>query len=256
MKEEDVLKLLEIDIKGLKKILAENLNMKSKDIKIEYDKGVFNINGGKPFISLKEHECFDGTGDLCKSIFYGLPVINPLISYDKPIGGEVCLNTDLFVKCNEPKYPTKRSNRCRKIEPVGYQKAPKGNEILRKGHILFAWLVDRFFHETEFLPVEKKMMYFTQLRDSNEPVNVDAASLAVVPVISRFSWIAWIALYTSERLLILYLTPVNFSASAKSRCISCFVPPYTVRIRYDSLDHNRLLRLLYVTIEIRLSLMH
>ena len=38
MKEEDVLKLLEIDIKGLKKILAENLNMKSKDIKIEYDK--------------------------------------------------------------------------------------------------------------------------------------------------------------------------------------------------------------------------
>jgi len=80
------------------------------------------------------------------------------------------LNTDLFVKCNEPKYPTKRSNRCRKIEPVGYQKAPKGNEILRKGHILFAWLVDRFFHETEFLPVEKKMMYFTQLRDSNEPV--------------------------------------------------------------------------------------
>ena len=170
MKEEDVLKLLEIDIKGLKKILAENLNMKSKDIKIEYDKGVFNINGGKPFISLKEHECFDGTGDLCKSIFYGLPVINPLISYDKPIGGEVCLNTDLFVKCNEPKYPTKRSNRCRKIEPVGYQQAPKGNEILRKGHILFAWLVDRFFHETEFLPVEKKMMYFTQLRDSNEPV--------------------------------------------------------------------------------------
>ena len=144
--------------------------MKSKDIKIEYDKGVFNINGGKPFISLKEHECFDGTGDLCKSIFYGLPVINPLISYDKPIGGEVCLTTDLFVKCEEPKYPTKRSNRYRKFEPVGYQKAPKGNEILRKGHILFAWLVDRFFHKTEFLPVEKKMMYFTQLRDSNEPV--------------------------------------------------------------------------------------
>ena len=170
MKEDDVLKLLEIDIKGLKKILAENLNMKSKDIKIEYDKGVFNINGGKPLISVKEHECFDGTNDLSKSIFFGLPVINPLSSYDRPIGGEVCLATDLFVKCVEQKYPTKRSNRYRKFEPVGYQKAPKGNEILRKGHILFAWLVDRFSHETEFLPVEKKMMYFTQLRDSNEPV--------------------------------------------------------------------------------------
>nr|DAM87449.1 MAG TPA: Protealysin propeptide [Caudoviricetes sp.] len=24
-----------------------------------------------------------------------------------------------------------------------------------------------------------------------------------------------------------YLTPVSFSASAKSRCISCFVPPYS-----------------------------
>ena len=104
MKEEDVLKLLEIDIKGLKKILAENLNMKFKDIKIEYDKGVFNINGGKPFISVKEHECFDGTNVLSKSIFYGLPVINPLISYDRPIGGEVCLATDLFVECWLPRY--------------------------------------------------------------------------------------------------------------------------------------------------------
>lgn len=170
MKEEDVLKLLEIDIKGLKKILAENLNMKSKDIKIEYDKGVFNINGGKPFISVKEHECFDGTNDLSKSIFYGLPIINPLISYDRPIGGEVCLTTDLFVKCDEQKYPKKRSSRYKKFNPVGYLDITEDNNKWRKGHILFAWLVDRFFHKTEFLPLEKKMMYFTQSIYSNEPV--------------------------------------------------------------------------------------
>ena len=170
MKEEDVLKLLEIDIKGLKKILAENLNMKFKDIKIEYDKGVFNINGGKPFISVKEHECFDGTNVLSKSIFYGLPVINPLISYDRPIGGEVCLATDLFVECDEQKYPKKRSSRYKKFNPVGYLDITEENNKWRKGHILFAWLVDRFFHETEFLPLEKKMMYFTQSIYSNEPV--------------------------------------------------------------------------------------
>lgn len=171
MKEEDVLKLLEIDIKGLKKILAENINMKSKDIKIRYNKGVFTIQDNEPFITLEEVKCFDrNEGNLCKSIFYGLPVINPLISYDRPIGGEVCLATDLFVKCDEQKYPTKRSSRYKKFNPVGYLDVMEENNKWRKGHILFAWLIDRFFYKTEFLPLEKKMMYFTQSIYSNEPV--------------------------------------------------------------------------------------
>ena len=60
---------------------------------------------------------------------------------------------------------------------------------------------------------------------ANEPEKVELASLAVVPVTPRLSCITWIASYTSFRLLISYLTPLNFSASARSLSISDFVPP-------------------------------
>nr|DAN55314.1 MAG TPA: hypothetical protein [Caudoviricetes sp.] len=40
-----------------------------------------------------------------------------------------------------------------------------------------------------------------------------------------------------------------------SRAISPAVPPYTVHIRHNSLNYDRLFRPLYVAIEIRLSLM-
>ena len=58
-----------------------------------------------------------------------------------------------------------------------------------------------------------------------DPLNVVDASLAVVPVTSSFSWITWIALYTSARLSRLYLTPEIFPASFNRRSISDFVPP-------------------------------
>ncbi len=44
----------------------------------------------------------------------------------------------------------------------------------------------------------------------NEPVKVSLASLAVVPVMPSSSWMTWIASYTSDRLSILYSTPVSF----------------------------------------------
>ena len=41
------------------------------------------------------------------------------------------------------------------------------------------------------------------------PLKVLPASSAVVPATPKFSCIAWIALYTSDKLSILYLTPVS-----------------------------------------------
>ena len=58
-----------------------------------------------------------------------------------------------------------------------------------------------------------------------DPLIVSAASCAVVPVIPISVCTTCIASYTSLRLLISYLTPLSFSASAKSLCISSFVPP-------------------------------
>ena len=60
-----------------------------------------------------------------------------------------------------------------------------------------------------------------------EPLIVVEASFAVVPVTSNSSWITWIALNTSFKLEISYLTPDIFSASASNLSISVFVPPYT-----------------------------
>lgn len=172
MEEQKVLKCLGLKLEDLKKILAKNLNMKSSDIIIEYDtekKGVFRINKGEPFITLKEVECFDEhKTSLSKGIFYGLPIFNPLILYDRPIGGDVCLATNLYTEPKKQKYPKKRSLRYRNFNPVGYSNKNKQN--WEKGHILFAWLVDRFFYKVKFSSAEKKMMYFTHAKTSNEPV--------------------------------------------------------------------------------------
>lgn len=172
MQEQEVLKRLGLELKELKKILAKNLNMKSSDIIIEYDtekKGVFRINKGEPFIKLEEVECFDEhKTSLSKGIFYGLPILNPLILHGRPIGGDVCLATNLYTEPKKQNYPKKRSSRYQNFNPVGYSN--KNKQDWRKGHILFAWLVDRFFHEVKFSPAEKKMMYFTHAKTSNEPV--------------------------------------------------------------------------------------
>ena len=59
-----------------------------------------------------------------------------------------------------------------------------------------------------------------------EPLKVSLASFAVVPVTPSWFCTAWMALYTSDRLSILYSVPVSFWASCSSRCISSLVPPY------------------------------
>lgn len=97
-----------------------------------------------------------------KSIFYGLPIDESSKELcDRPMGGDICVSTNLYEK-----YPKKRSCRYRSCIPIGFE--DKSN--WRKGHILLVWLVDRFFHKLSFLPIEKKMMYFTQSRASNESV--------------------------------------------------------------------------------------
>ena len=58
-----------------------------------------------------------------------------------------------------------------------------------------------------------------------EPLIVVAASFAVVPVIPISVCTTCIASYTSFKLLMSYLTPLSFSASSKSLCISSLVPP-------------------------------
>lgn len=85
-----------------------------------------------------------------------------------------------------------------------------------------------------------------------EPSMVVAASFAVVPVIPRLSWTAWIAVITSENLAGSRACPVSFSASATSRSSSDFVPPYNMFAvgRYSTTAF----RLLHITIQIRLSL--
>ena len=170
MDEQDILGQLGMSLVELKEVLAKKLNKISDDITIEYDndrKGVFRINNGSPYIKVDEVDIFDGKeGVLNKSIFYGLPENTSSFSHDKPIGGELCATTDLYIKGENQKYPTRRSTRYRSCTPVGFDEKTNW----RKGHILFAWLVDRFFYEDTFSSIEKKMMYFTQSKDSNEPV--------------------------------------------------------------------------------------
>ena len=91
-------------------------------------------------------------------------------------------------------------------------------------------------------PIKSSALAFIALKD---PSRVSLASKAVVPVISSSPWITWIALNTSSRLLMSYLIPVSFSASAKSLSISDFVPPY-IYIRHKSLVYDRSLMNYYI----------
>ena len=70
------------------------------------------------------------------------------------------------------------------------------------------------------------------LTEAKEPVSVVAASLAVVPVIPRLSWITWMAsimLLNGTSLTVSAVTSIESPStplSLMSRAISAWVPPY------------------------------
>lgn len=139
----------------------ENFPKIQEKLQIRYKDGVFEINDNLSFIpSPKTDNLIDNLkDDALKRIFKGLPLEKNDEKEKKPIGGEVTISVDNF-HC----YTTRRSNRYRNVKVYG-----SDEKEWRIGHILFAWLVDRYLYRIKFSSEEKRMMFFNHAPMSNEP---------------------------------------------------------------------------------------
>jgi hypothetical protein len=124
-----------------------------------YNNGVIEINNGKPWLSIPTKVEFFEELSNKKSIHFGLPIVDSATKSDTAIGGKITVRVNTH-NSNEKV----RSGRFRNSIEIS------NKNDWRVGHILFSWLVDRYFKGCSFYPEEKNLMYFQQSIHSNESV--------------------------------------------------------------------------------------
>ena len=99
-----------------------------------YNNGVFEINNGEPWLSVPtEDEFFEKLSNK-KSIHFGLPIEKDASKIDTAIGGKITVRV-----CKHNFAKEMRSQRYRNAIEIS------NKNDWRVGHILFSWLVDRYF---------------------------------------------------------------------------------------------------------------
>ena len=112
-----------------------------------YNNGVFEINNGEPWLSVPtEDEFFEKLSNK-KSIHFGLPIEKDASKIDTAIGGKITVRV-----CKHNFAKEMRSQRYRNAIEIS------NKNDWRVGHILFSWLVDRYFKGCSFYSEEKYLM--------------------------------------------------------------------------------------------------
>ena len=155
----EILMLDKIDIAKteLIELIEKTLNESVRSF--SYNNGVFEINNGEPWLSIPtKDEFFEELGNK-KSIHFGLPIVESATKSGTVIGGKITVRVNTH-------------NSKEKVRSGRFRNAIKisNKNDWRVGHILFSWLVDRYFKGCSFYPEEKKLMYFQQSKHSNEAV--------------------------------------------------------------------------------------
>ena len=155
----EILMLDKIDIAKteLIELIEKTLNESVRSF--SYNNGVFEINNGEPWLSIPTKDEFFEKLSNKKSIHFGLPFEKDASKIDTAIGGKITVRVS-----THNNYEKVRSGRFRNAICV------KNKDDWRVGHILFSWLVYRYFKGCSFYPDEKNLMYFQQSIHSNESV--------------------------------------------------------------------------------------
>lgn len=157
MNEKIMLEKIDITEKELIELIEKTLNESVQSF--SYNNGVFEINNGEPWFSIPTKVEFFEELSNKKSIHFGLPIGDSATKSDTAIGGKITVRVNTH-NSNEKV----RSGRFRDAIEIS------NKNDWRVGHILFSWLVDRYFKGCSFYPEEKNLMYFRQSIHSNEPV--------------------------------------------------------------------------------------
>lgn len=157
MNEIIMLKKLDLNKTKLIELIEQTLNESVQSI--SYNNGVFELNNGKPWLGIPTKDEFFEILNNKKSIHFGLPIENGSSKIDTVIGGKITVRVS-----THNNYEKMRSGRFRNAICV------ENKDDWRVGHILFSWLVDRYFKGCSFYPEEKELMYFQQSIHSNEAV--------------------------------------------------------------------------------------
>ena len=155
----EIIMLDKIDIAKTELIELIEKTLNESVQSFSYNNGIFEINNGEPWLSIpKKDEFFEELSNK-KSIHFGLPIVDSATKSDTAIGGKITVRVRTH-NSNEKV----RSGRFKNAISID------NKNDWRVGHILFSWLVDRYFKGCSFYPDEKNLMYFQQSIHSNEPV--------------------------------------------------------------------------------------
>ncbi|MBF0805403.1 MULTISPECIES: hypothetical protein [unclassified Streptococcus] len=144
IEEKRVLKALGLSRTKFLNIITENLKISNQQPFKYNGRGSYALKEGQPFFNLSSGTILAPD----KSMFIGLS--SNAVQFEKPIGGDIEVTVEQHQSLEE-----RRSSRYRDFIPIGY--SSKLN--WRKGHILFAWLVDRYFYKVSFNRLPAKQGY-------------------------------------------------------------------------------------------------